>query len=339
MLGNIGTMMALAVGMLLLPGSVVHGELGAPLRGDQAAANILAAYESGQSDLVRPHLVTYVQLLGQDIRFGEADWMTYHALSICSVMEQRFDLALKFSQEAYEQSGRTSVAGHLYANLLAASQRHAEANVVFQRLATLSEPDLSFCMRWAQSAAVIQEYELARRLFARVYVEHRKVLADATAAHILMEMGRCSLYLGAHDEAVTMLQKSRELNPRDARSACVLGHTLVNMGKFAEARETLELARELDPNLFRVLYFLGLCHAEEGDMDMAGFAWRKCLRLYRQQLEGRGKNGEDYFFAGQAALRLGRTYDASLYFTEAEERSFRRAAPHSNSLIAYSGTP
>lgn len=71
-------------------------------------------------------------------------------------------------------------------------------------------------------------------------------------------------------EALALLRRARELDPKDARAAFVAGQCQIRLTRYAEAIEPLEEARRLDPELApEATLYLGIAYFHSDDLDAA----------------------------------------------------------------------
>jgi O-antigen ligase len=81
------------------------------------------------------------------------------------------------------------------------------------------------------------------------------------------------------DESLKMLQRGLEVFPLDSRTTLKLAHAYSDFGMFDEAEETLERAREIDPNSTLLYAYQGLVAQTKGDLEAAESYYRLALEL------------------------------------------------------------
>jgi tetratricopeptide (TPR) repeat protein len=91
-----------------------------------------------------------------------------------------------------------------------------------------------------------------------------------------------------NDLALANMLEARRLDPSNPLTHYQIGKRYRAMGKFAEAREELETAVHLRPNLAPALYQLGLLYRQLGDQSKA----REELKEFETQLQ-REKTGDE----------------------------------------------
>ncbi|MCI0349240.1 MAG: tetratricopeptide repeat protein [Acidobacteriales bacterium] len=117
----------------------------------------------------------------------------------------------------------------------------------------------NYYQRWAES-----EKEL-----------RRAIELDPQHAEAHRSLGMRLLSLRRHEEAVTALQRARELNRLDPIINIEFATALIKVGRFDEAMELLNRIREMDPSLVRVYGPMGEIHARRGEWPQAIALWEQ----------------------------------------------------------------
>ena len=92
--------------------------------------------------------------------------------------------------------------------------------------------------------------------------------------------------LDDHDPAFVSMLEARKIDPSNPLTRYQLGKLYRKMGKLAEAREELEAAVRLRPNLSPALYQLGLLYRQLGEEPKARAALEKFAVLLQQEKTG-----------------------------------------------------
>lgn len=127
-------------------------------------------------------------------------------------------------------------------------------------------------------------------------------------AERLADQGRC-------EEAIPLLERAREMEPRSAQIHSDLGQCQIRLRRYAEAAEAFETARRLDPDLPHVDLYLGIARFHQGDLEGA----ERALARAREAGEERA---ELDLYEGLLLLQRNQPRDAALYLERA-----RRADP------------
>jgi TolB-like protein/Flp pilus assembly protein TadD len=165
---------------------------------------------------------------------------------------------------------------------------------------------------WEWSAAE-RELKLAQE------IDPRLVGAHHVYGFYLAAMGRTK-------DAVTALERARELNPRAPVESSDLGNAHIWARQYAQAIDACQQALEIDPNFLLAYQILGIAYTHQGDYAEAGAALRKALEFDREEPQNLGPLG--YLLAVS-----GRVEDARQVLAQLKAlRDHRYVAPY---LIAY----
>lgn len=96
---------------------------------------------------------------------------------------------------------------------------------------------------------------------------------------VLMTRGAALASLGRSAEALAAFEEAREMAPRNALAVVNIGTVHLGAREYARAREALEAALALKPDLARAHNALGVIEAETGRPDAAVERWRDAVRL------------------------------------------------------------
>jgi tetratricopeptide (TPR) repeat protein len=101
-----------------------------------------------------------------------------------------------------------------------------------------------------------------------------------------MQLGEMSLEAGDFSAAEAYFREALELEPGSAQARAELGAALLLQGRYDEARDELETARETNPENPEAWFFSGLLWRDGyGDRDQAREAWERFLTLMPPESE------------------------------------------------------
>jgi tetratricopeptide (TPR) repeat protein len=167
---------------------------------------------------------------------------------------------------------------------------------------------------------------VARMLLRRDYLpiaeeSARKALAlnpNLPQAHFLL--GEIALANGKSADAITELEKERDLNPLDGAVYERLGDAYIRTGDFDRAQQALDRALLLEPNTNAPFILLGKVLLKQQNSLMAKMYLERALQIDP-------KNYMAHYLLGQAYRALGRTDDAAREYKAADEIQ-QASAPH-----------
>lgn len=185
------------------------------------------------------------------------------------------DGALKLAQEASAAAPKDDTLAVTYADLLRANERYEESVAVMDGvIARASEPDWRyFYMRGVALERVGRWPDAERDLQAAL-----KLQPDEP--ELLNYLGYSWIDKGEHlEEALAMVQKAVDANPRSGAMIDSLGWAHYRLGHYDKAVGLLEKAVELEPADVEVNGHLGDAYWRVGRRTEAQFQWRRVLSL------------------------------------------------------------
>ena len=110
--------------------------------------------------------------------------------------------------------------------------------------------------------------------------------------------------------ATHILEDYVERRPGEAKAYLGLGMAYLNVLRYADARQALEHALQIDPNLAEGQYQLGVVAGQQGDQEEAIQHWQKAVAL-------KPDHAQALFFLGTMHLESGQLADAESAFQRA----------------------
>lgn len=141
------------------------------------------------------------------------------------------------------------------------------------------------------------QFEQAFELFDQA------VAADGQDALALYYRGLAQARRGATEAAVADLRGALQIEPRLPNASLDLGVALFDLGQFADARRSLEVAHGRGESPATAAFFLGLCAYRLGEHDAAG-TW------FAEASDDPSLRQSALYYAGLARLRAGDTLGA-----------------------------
>jgi tetratricopeptide (TPR) repeat protein len=175
---------------------------------------------------------------------------------------------------------------------------------------------------WAQAFAQPAESAAACLLNAQLMVragfddlaeeELKRALArDPKLPQVRLLLGQTALFRGRLDEAVTLLDEERRLNPGNATVLDRLGDAYLRLGRWDEAIDVLQRSTWINPYSSNPYILLGRAHLKKSDAGSAE-------GLLRKAIEYDPNNQAAHYLLGQALQKLGRADEAKREFETAE---------------------
>jgi tetratricopeptide (TPR) repeat protein len=136
------------------------------------------------------------------------------------------------------------------------------------------------------SAAVAEAFDKGvaffdKKMYAEAIEEFNKALAlDPAQAAITARVADAYLEMKRYEEALAGYEKAIALSPSDSKLYNNKGVVLDKLGKKKESREAFKKASDLSPNATggaQNLYNLGVTLYNDGNMDEAAEAFKKCI--------------------------------------------------------------
>lgn len=171
---------------------------------------------------------------------------------------------------------------------------------------------------------------------------------------LILAAGRVRRNFWQYRQAMDLYSRAIELSPDDWRPYRYRGHRHISVREFDEAITDLQKARDLAPLNWDVVYHLGLAHFLAGDFSSASDEYLRCLGL-AQNDEAASAQSEDFRscwengvdsdskvamteWAVRAALRAGREEVVSeLLATIPSDLEVTENLPYYHDLLFYKG--
>ncbi|MBI2636992.1 MAG: tetratricopeptide repeat protein [Parcubacteria group bacterium] len=209
--------------------------------------------------------------LARALQVDENDTAAIHALGIAymkvGLLADALDVVLRVTRIAPGVTEVCGTLGHIYTAL----SRWQEAMIAFGRYLPDHKGDIGAMMGLAKSLEHLDRSQDAATLYQIVvHLEPNNVLAR-------QELGKISLGLGRHQEAIPHLEKG--ILPGGQVTRVNLATCYIRTGRATDAIPLLQQVVRLNPDDYEAHYILGFVYHQLGQLDMAEKETQEALRV------------------------------------------------------------